>query len=176
MSKSRATVLLIFQCPGICTTPSQVDILVSDDSPAFSPTMYNRVFTWIETRAISELRVGLLPLNMLKLSSISFTDSNKVVQLLLIVTLIYILLVFLMLSSDINVKNLALTPDCGAGVCVGDQEVITIQTSTMLLATVSRVDHCWRVGQWLPMHFTLTTRVVHVAYMHALNNNGNDIK
>ena len=57
MSKSRANVLLIFQCPGICPTPSQVDILVSDDSPAFSPTMYNRVFTWVETRAISELRV-----------------------------------------------------------------------------------------------------------------------
>ena len=30
VSKSRANVLLIFQCPGICPTPSQVDILVSD--------------------------------------------------------------------------------------------------------------------------------------------------
>ena len=44
MSKSRANALLIFQCPGICLTPSQVDILVSDDSLAFCPTMYNRVF------------------------------------------------------------------------------------------------------------------------------------
>ena len=40
MSKSGANLLLIFQCPGICPTPSQVDKLVSDDSPAFSPTMY----------------------------------------------------------------------------------------------------------------------------------------
>ena len=37
------------------------------------------------------------------------------------------------------------------------RDVITIPTSTMtpLSATVSRV----RVGQWLQMHFTLTTRV-----------------
>ena len=38
MSKNRANALLIFQCPGICLTPSQVDILVSDDSLAFCPT------------------------------------------------------------------------------------------------------------------------------------------
>ena len=37
LSKSRANVLLIIQCPGICLTPSQVDILVSDDSLAFCP-------------------------------------------------------------------------------------------------------------------------------------------
>ena len=52
-----ANVLLVFQCPGICLTPSQVDILVSDDFLAFCPTMYNRVFTWVETRAKSEFRV-----------------------------------------------------------------------------------------------------------------------
>ena len=51
VSKSRAKVLLIFQCHGICPIPSQVDILMSDDSLAFCPTMYNRVLTWIETRA-----------------------------------------------------------------------------------------------------------------------------
>ena len=68
MSESRANVLLIFQCPGICLTPVQVDILVSDDSLAFCPTMYNGVMT----RAKSELRVRLVPLNMLKLSSFSF--------------------------------------------------------------------------------------------------------
>ena len=64
MSKSRANVLLIFQCPGICLTPVQVDIFVSDDSLAFCPTMYtcNGVFTWVETRAKSELRVRLVPL------------------------------------------------------------------------------------------------------------------
>ena len=39
MSKSRANVLLIFQCPGICLTTSQVDILVSEDSLAFCPTI-----------------------------------------------------------------------------------------------------------------------------------------
>ena len=47
--------------------PVQVDILVSDDSLAFCPTMYNGVFTWVEARAISELRARLVPLNMLKL-------------------------------------------------------------------------------------------------------------
>ena len=71
MSKSRANVLLIFQCPCICLTPPQVDILVSDDSLAFCPNMYNRVFTCEETRAKSELRVRLVPFNMLKLSSFS---------------------------------------------------------------------------------------------------------
>ena len=30
---------------------------MSDDSLAFCPTMYNRVFTWVETRAKSELRI-----------------------------------------------------------------------------------------------------------------------
>ena len=35
MSKSRANDLLIFPCPGICLTPSQVDILASDSSRAF---------------------------------------------------------------------------------------------------------------------------------------------
>ena len=61
MSKSGANVLLIFQCPVICPTPSQVDIIVSNDSPAFSPAMYNKIFTWVETRAKSELIVRLVP-------------------------------------------------------------------------------------------------------------------
>ena len=80
VSKSRANVLLIFQCPGICPTPSQVDILMSDDFLAFCPTMYNRVFTWVETRAKSELRVRLVPLNMSKLSSFSFFTSADFVN------------------------------------------------------------------------------------------------
>ena len=71
MSKSGANVLLIFQCP------VKVDILVSDIPPALSPTMYNIIFTWVEIRAKSELRMSLVPLNVLKLSSISFTDSSK---------------------------------------------------------------------------------------------------
>ena len=93
---------LIFQCPGICPTPSQVDILLSDGSLAFCPAMYNRVFTWVETRAKSELRVRLVPLNMLKLSSVSFYWRR-----------------FCRTSSVfLNVKKLALTPYCGVCVCV----------------------------------------------------------
>ena len=88
MSKSWANVLLIFQCPGICLTPSQVDTHVSDDSLAFCPTMYNRVFTLVETRAKSEFRVRLVPLNMLKLT-----------RFFLISPIVFL-----------NVKNLAFTP------------------------------------------------------------------
>ena len=44
VSKSRANVLLIFQCPSICPIPPQVDILVSDDSLVFCPTMYNSFY------------------------------------------------------------------------------------------------------------------------------------
>ena len=80
VSKVRANVLLIFQCPGICLTPSQVDILVLDDCLAFCLTMFNRVLTWVETRAKSELRVRLVPLNMLKLS-IFFTGADFVDRL-----------------------------------------------------------------------------------------------
>ena len=64
---------------------------MSDDFLAFSPTMYDRIFTCVETKAILEFRVRLVPLNMLKLSSISFTDRFNAVQLLSIVFLIYIL-------------------------------------------------------------------------------------
>ena len=146
MSKGRANVLLIFQCPGICLTPSQVDILVSDDSLAFCPTIYYRVFTWVETRAKSELR---------ELSMFFFL----LAQISSIVVL--------------NVKNLAFTT-C-VRVCVGGggggPDVITIRTSIMtpLSATVSCVNRprCWRGGgQWLQMHFTLTTRVgIRVRYI-----------
>ena len=52
MSESGANVLLIFQCPGICPTPSQGDILVSDYRPAFSPNMYNRIFTWVKSERV----------------------------------------------------------------------------------------------------------------------------
>ena len=95
MSKSRANVLLVFQCPDICPTPSQVDLLVSDDSLAFCPTMFHRVFTWVETRAKSELKVRLVPLNMLKLSS------------------------FFLLAQISSIVFLnAVTPYCGVCVCV----------------------------------------------------------
>ena len=80
MSESGDNVLLIFQCPVMCTTPSQLDILVSNDSPASSPTMFTRFFSWVETRVKSELRMRLVPLNVLKLSSNSFTDNSKAVR------------------------------------------------------------------------------------------------
>ena len=67
MSKSRANVLLIFQCPGICPTPTQVDILVLDDSPAFSPTMYNSFYLGRDQSHI-RIKSGVGPLNMLELS------------------------------------------------------------------------------------------------------------
>ena len=88
---------------------------------------------------------------MLKLSSISFTGTAFVDRLFNL----YFMFVFLMLSSDINVKNLAFTLYCRVGVYVcgvggggGGQDVITIQTSTMtpLSPTVSRVST--GVGGW----------------------------
>ena len=88
VSKSRANVLLIFQCPGICPNPSQVD-----DSLTLCPTMYNRVFIWPKTRAKSELRVRLVPLDML-----------------------FVLLAQISSIVFLNAKNLAFTPNCG--VCV----------------------------------------------------------
>ena len=63
---------------------------------------------------------------------------------------------------------------CVVGGGGGGQDVITIRTSIMtpLSATVSCVDRlgCWRggggCGQWLQMHFTLTTRVgIYVRYI-----------
>ena len=52
----------------------------------------------------------------------------------------------------------------GEGGGGGNKDVITIQTSTMTPAigySISYVCLCWwvGVGQWLQMHFTLTTRV-----------------
>ena len=87
MSKSGSDVLLIFQCFGTCPTPSQGDILTSIGLfPDFSPTNLNIFFSRAEIRAISELRVRLVPLDLLKLSSscISFADSSKAMQILLI--------------------------------------------------------------------------------------------
>ena len=67
-----------FQCPGICPIASQVDMLVSDDSSALSPTMYYRLFMG---RDQSHIRIKSVvgTVNMLKFSSISFTDSSKTV-------------------------------------------------------------------------------------------------
>ena len=116
--------------------------------PLLFAQLYITEFTWvetIETRAKSELR---------ELSNFFFL----LAQISSIVVL--------------NVKNLAFTPCvrvCGGG--GGGQDVITIRTSivTPLSATVSCVDppRCWRGGgQWLQMHFTLTTRVgIRVRYI-----------
>ena len=71
--------------------------------------MHN-IFSLAEIRAISELRVSLVPLNLLKLSNtcISFADSSKAVQILLIISS----------PGDIYVKNLTFTLYFGGGVCV----------------------------------------------------------
>ena len=60
---------------------------MSDDSPALSPTI-----SCVETRAKSELRMRLVPLNMLKLSRIS---GSVVVDFLFIVTPIVGICIFL---------------------------------------------------------------------------------
>ena len=60
MSKSGANVLLIFQCPVMCPTSLQVDILALDDSPAFTPTMYNRKLTWVESQIRIKNEVGII--------------------------------------------------------------------------------------------------------------------
>ena len=127
MSKSRANVLLIFQCPGICLTPSQVDILVSDNSLAFCPTMY----PWVETRAKSKLRVRLVPLNMLKLSS-------------------FFLLAQIWSIVALSVKNLAFTPYTVC-VCVGGSRRYNhsnIHHTPTIGYSITCVDRprCWRWG------------------------------
>ena len=103
MSKSGANVLLIFQCPVICPTPSQVDILVSDDSPA----MFKRIFTAVETRAKSELRMRLVPLNLLKLSSIFLLTQSRRYGAAFVDRIfnLCIMFIFVMLSTDLNVKK-----------------------------------------------------------------------
>ena len=153
MSKIRAYVLLIFQCPGICLSPSQVDILVSDDSLVFCPTMYNRVFTWVETRAKSELRVRLVPLNMLILSSFSFYWSR------------------FRRSSPWPLPRTRCVCACVcvfACVCVGGAgsrhyNHSNIYHDPAIDYSITCVDRprCWWLwgggGQWFQMHFTLTT-------------------
>ena len=143
MSKSRANVLLIFQCPGICITQSQVDILVSDNSLAFCPTMY----TLVETRAKSELRVRLVPLNMLKLSSFSFYWRR------------------FGRSSLEMLKTWPLPRTRCVCVCVvgggGGYNHSNIYHDPAIGYSITCVDRprCWGGGQWLQLHFTLTTRV-----------------
>ena len=115
--------------------------------------MYNRVFTWVETRAKSELRVRLVPLNALQFF-FSLAQISSIVVL--------------------NVKNLAFTP---FSVCVllvvvvggggGSRRYnhMNIYHDPAFGYSITCVDRprCWRGGggggQWLQMHFTLTTRV-----------------
>ena len=104
---------------------------MSDDSVAFCPTMYNRVFTWVETRA----------------KSVGTAKHVEALQF-------FFLLAPISSIVFLNVKNQAFTPYfvCvgGGGVVVGGQDVITIQTSTMtpLSATVSHVSTARGVGGW----------------------------
>ena len=136
---------------------------MSDDSLAFCPTMYNRVFTWVETRAKSELIVRLVPLNMLKLSSFSFhwrrtrRSSFPILNVLKPGLYMY------------TVLRCVCVVGGGLVVVVG-QDVITIETSTMtpLSAAVSRV----------LLDGAVVTNAFHSHnacwYMHALNSNGNE--
>ena len=130
MSKSRANVLLIFQCPGICPPPSQVDILVSDDSLAFCPTMYNRVFTWV-------IRIK---------SEVGTVKHVEALQFFFLLAQISSIVFLYMLKN----WPLPCTVVCVLVLVVGEggQDVITIQTSAMtpLSATVARVST--GVGGW----------------------------
>ena len=94
---------------------------MSDDSSAFSPTMYNRVL----------VKVRLVPF--------SFTGVPFVDRLFNL----YFMFVFLMLSSDMNVKNTWPLPRTVGLVAIG--------------YSITCVYQCWRVWQLLQMYFTLTT-------------------
>ena len=66
--------------------------------------MYNRVFTWVETRAKSELRVRLVPLHCNHVEALKF----------------FFLLAQILSIVVLNVKNLAFTAySVCACVCVG---------------------------------------------------------
>ena len=149
---------------GICLTPVQVDILVSVDSLAFCRIMYNGVFTWVETRAKSELRVRLVPLNMLKLYSFSISS----------------IVVFL------NVKHMAFTPywcvracacvlvvrGCGGG---GSKDVVPFKHIPWPRYRLQY--HVCRPPAVVAGGAVVTNAFYsHNAcwYMRALNNNGNE--
>ena len=68
--------------------------------------MHNKIFTKTDIRAISELRMRLVPLNLLKLYSacFSFADSSKVVQIMLINFSIYVSCFMLSSPGDIYVN------------------------------------------------------------------------
>ena len=69
--------------------------------------MYNRNFTWVETRAKSELRMRVVPLNMLKLSSISLLTHPRRYGAAFVDRIfnLYFMFIFVMLSTDLNVKK-----------------------------------------------------------------------
>ena len=98
LSKSRANVLLIFECPDICLTPSQVDILVSDDSLAFCPTMYNSFYLG---RDQSQIRIK---------SEVGTVKHVEALQF-------FFLLAQISSIVFLNVKNLGFTPYCCVCVC-----------------------------------------------------------
>ena len=149
MSKSRANVLLIFQCPCICLTPLQVNILVSDDSLAFCPSMFNRCFYLDRDQSQIRIRNEVCTVKhvealqffflLAQILSIIFLSVKTWPLPLLCVCVCVLLVVVVGESRRYNHSNIYHDPAIGY--------IITC------------VDRCWRVGQWLQMHFTLTTRV-----------------
>ena len=100
--------------------------------------MYTRVFTWVETRAKSELRVRLVP--------VKHVEALQCFFLLAQISSI----VFL------NVKKPAFTPYSGVCVCV----LVVVVGGGMgqvyhdpaIAYSITCVDRRWLVRQWLQMH------------------------
>ena len=158
--------MLIFQCPGICPTPSQVDILVLDDSLAFCPTMYNSFYLG---RDQSQIRIKS------EVGTVKHVEALQFFFLLAQISSIVFLIV----------KILAFTPYCGVCVCVlvcvcvGGGGVSRRYNHSYIYRdpafgySITCVDRCWRVGQWL--HCTNAFHSHNACwYMRALNNNWNE--
>ena len=84
MRKIGANVLLISQCPGICSTPSQGDMLLSEYNPAFSPAIYNNFFYLGRDQSNIRIKSEFGTVKHVEAFQSLFTDSSKAVHLLLI--------------------------------------------------------------------------------------------
>ena len=111
-----------------------MNILVSDDSHAFCPSQL----------CITEFLIGYQCQIRIK-SEVGTVKHVEALQF------------FFFVDRLLNIKNLVFVPYCGVRACVcvcvwrGGQDVITIQTSTMMTpqsATVSRVSTARGVGGW----------------------------
>ena len=166
MSKSRANVLLNFQCPGICLTPSQVDILVSDDSLAFCPTMYNSFYFG---RDQSQIRIKS------EVGTVKHVEALQFFFLLAQISLIVVL----------NVKNLAFTL---YSVCVRAYVVVgggggsrrynhsNIYHDPAIGYSITCVDRprCWRGGGAVVTNAFYSHNTCW--YIRVLYNNGNEYR